>query len=128
MQSITYQICQAQEDVRAQAQYVNVGGLRYRLIQNGIKSIKYIHVIYQHWLQDEADYFHGRADHHDKEVHRCAESSFFGRIESFLFEYEEHSELGDEYRAYAEIFKKEGYIECPDESNNQNQSSNSDAI
>ncbi len=89
LQGITKQICQAKEDVYTQAQRYRNYDQRYERVQNGIDRIEELHLRHQEWLLDQADRFHGKADRH-------ADSSI----------------VGNEYRAYAEIFESESYISC----------------
>ena len=90
LQEITKQICQSKEDIYTQSQRYRNYDQRYERIQNGVDRIEELHLRHQQWLLDQADRFHDKAD-------READSSV----------------LGNEYRAYADIFESESYISCP---------------
>ena len=89
LQEITKRICQAKEDIYTQSQKYRNYDQRYERTQTAIDRIEDLHLRHQEWLLDQADRFHARAD---------AKSS--------------NSLLGQEWRAYAEIFESESYISC----------------
>ena len=89
LQEVTKRICQAKEDVYTQAQKYRNYDQRYERTQTAIDRVEDLHLRHQEWLLDQADRFHARADRH-------ADSSV----------------LGQEWRAYAEIFESESYISC----------------
>ncbi len=89
LQEITKKICQAKEDVYTQAQKYRNYDQRYERTQTAIDRIEDLHLRHQDWLLDQAGHFHARAD---------------SRADSSL--------VGQEWRAYAEIFESESYISC----------------
>ncbi|MDE0151923.1 MAG: hypothetical protein OXK80_05465 [Bdellovibrionales bacterium] len=89
LQEVTVQICQSKEDIYTQSQQYRNFDNRAARVQNGVDRIEELHRRHQDWLLDQADRFHDRADKH-------ADSSL----------------LGNEYRAYADIFESEAFHSC----------------
>lgn len=90
LQEVTTQICQSKEDIYTQSQQYRNYDNRAARVQNGVDRIEELHRRHQDWLLDQADRFYDRTDRHG-----------------------DSSLLGNEYRAYAEIFESEAYYSCP---------------